>query len=385
MFAFSECYALKKVAFYGDYFGEKAGFISIQNFNQIIHENTETCIIAEEESDTAWTYQQGCPIKEVVGKTEVIVINGIEFFQYHIIYDLRYYDDYFLSLTVNDRAFSNLPKLETVEFNSRFERFNAYVFENTPNLTAVIFPEENSVYTIVDNGVYSKDLTELYFYPNRESVTSFTVPDSVTRIHPFAFSQNSFIETIYLGENIEHVNSFAFAQAYALEEIVVSNRNSQYFSLDGVLFERVDMESTVLHCYPLGKLGSNYVIPNDVIYIANSAFAYNKNLEEVTLNNGLISIGEQAFLYTEHITVMDVPASVDRIGYFAFGRSGIETVIIRRSVVVDGNFTLNFGFGNLENEMDIYVPDDSFDEYYNDVLWTNYQDSLKRMSEYLEE
>ncbi len=310
------------------------------------------------------------------------MINGIEFFQYLIIYDLKYHDDYFASLTVYDKAFSYLPKLESVEFNSKFERFNAYIFEETPKLNEVIFPEDNSKYTVVDNVVYSKDLTELYFHPNLENVTNFTVPDSVTRIYPYAFAQNTYIETIQIGDFLEFVNYSAFALAYEIEEIIVSSGNSKYFSVDGVLFERTDHDSSTLHSYPLGKPGSSYVIPDDVVYIAISAFAYNKNLEEVTLNDGLVSIGEQAFLYTENITEIDVPASVDVIGYYAFGRSGIEAVIIRRSVVVDGNFTMNFGFGNLENEMNIYVPDDSYEDYYNDVLWTNYQDFLKRMSEY---
>jgi hypothetical protein len=119
-----------------------------------------------------------------------------------------------------------------------------------------------------------------------------------------------------------------------------------------------------------------------VAYIADSAFAYNDNLEEVILNDGLVIIGDQAFLYTENITEIDIPASVERIGYYAFGRSGIKVVIIRRSVVVDGSFTLNFGFDYLLNDIEIYVPDDSFDEYYNNELWSMYKEFLKRMSEY---
>ena len=54
-----------------------------------------------------------------------------------------------------------------------------------------------------------------------------------------------------------------------LTEIIVDPNNSQFESLDGVLYSK---DGTTLICYPAGKTATQFTIPNSVTNVDNTAF-----------------------------------------------------------------------------------------------------------------
>lgn len=120
-----------------------------------------------------------------------------------------------------------------------------------------------------------------------------------------------------------------FAGCLSLAEITVAEGNSEYLSIDGILYG--DDGKTLLNC-PCAKTG-DVVIPDGVTEIDGSAFSECKGITSVTFPEGLTKIGASAFHYCEGIKNVAVPDSVTRLGYAAFmGCMGLESVTIGNGI-----------------------------------------------------
>ena len=97
------------------------------------------------------------------------------------------------------------------------------------------------------------------------SLTSVTIPDSVTEI----------------GE-------YAFDGCTSLTSINVSKQNPNYTSIDGILY---DKEGTTLICCPAGTEKSSVTIPDSVTSIEGLAFYECTSLTSVTIPDSVTTIG----------------------------------------------------------------------------------------------
>lgn len=80
------------------------------------------------------------------------------------------------------------------------------------------------------------------------------------------------------------------------------------------------------------------IIPNSVVKIADYAFSYCENLENVEIPNSVITIGCSAFLGCEKLEKAEIPNSVVAIGNSAFsGCKKLEKVNISANVETIGN------------------------------------------------
>ena len=90
-------------------------------------------------------------------------------------------------------------------------------------------------------------------------VTEVTIPDSVKFIDDDLFSY-SYVEKVNLGSGITSITDMTFVGCDNLTEVIVSEDNKNYCSIDGVLYDKA-VETLI--CYPLAK-GQSYVIPSSV-------------------------------------------------------------------------------------------------------------------------
>lgn len=252
---------------------------------------------------------------------------------------------------------------------------------NTPNLRTVEFSGNDPNYDVIDGVVYARDLEHLIYYPSSLENDTFTIPETVRTIHPYAFKDNTALVTIHVGPSTDSIDPTAFMGLTSLEAIHVDETNEDYWSSEGILFGFMS-DFLYLIKYPAAKPGSEYVVPDDVTHLGPQSFSDQRLLEEILLPEGLIVISSEAFAYSTSLRVIDLPSSVEMIDYLAFYESDIELVIIRRSLALDGSITRG-QLGTARGGLPVfYVPDDSFQDYASDPFWDDFEDYIRPFSEY---
>lgn len=122
--------------------------------------------------------------------------------------------------TIADFAFlsnENAGKIETVRIGTNVQTIEINAFAGLDNLLNLIIAENNLSFVEKDGLLLSSDGSILFRY-EREEENSFTVPDSVRFIAAHAV-QNTQLEEIDFGKNLEYIGYNAFAGNHQLKAI----------------------------------------------------------------------------------------------------------------------------------------------------------------------
>ena len=232
------------------------------------------------------------------------------------------------------------------------------------------------------------------------SVTSVTIPDTVTRIGNDAFSDCSLLTSLDIPNSVttignrafmacsqlEHITipasvtniaeskldvwndndgdttvliteTWPFSGCQSLQSIDVAEDNPNYSSYDGVLYDKAGKR--LIGC-PEGKWGS-YQIPEGVLTIDDGAFM-SSPLSEVIFPYGLIQIGHAAFLWMFNMTSATIPDSVVYIGKYGLGYDNLDNFVqgqkagskIKASGGVKDNYQIN---GYTHSDAQLYAAE----------------------------
>ena len=183
--------------------------------------------------------------------------------------------------SIGDTAFYNCTSLTSVTIPYGVTSIGVSAFADCTNLTGVKL--ENSV-TSIGRTAFS----------GCKSLTSITIPNSVTSIDYGTFGNCTSLTNVTISNSVTSIGNAVFVGCTSLISIEVSSDNKNYASIDGVLFNK---DKSELITYPAGKTDSEYVIPNSVISIGDSAFKGCTNLTSIMIPDSLTSIGRDAFEY----------------------------------------------------------------------------------------
>ena len=211
--------------------------------------------------------------------------------------------------SIGEDAFHGLRNVKEIYIPASVVSIPQGAFNSFFNLETISVDEGNTAYTAEDNVLYNKDMTDMLCYPRGIGGTC-TIPDSVTTI------------SCYFG---------------AVEAFEVGSENTVYSSLDGVLFNKAQTE---LIYYPIGSDRIEYTVPDTVVTIGEDSFS-DSILQEITIQDGVTSIGATAFLYCTELTQITIPDSVTSIGNSAFENcESLESVTLN-SVETIGRYTFS--------------------------------------------
>lgn len=104
----------------------------------------------------------------------------------------------------------------------------------------------------------------------------------------------------------------------SLVGIEVDPANASFASKDGVVYNKDLTELLICHN---GKTG-NFVIPDGMLSIANSAFYNCKKLTGIKIPDSITCIPTHAFHECRGLTTVAIPASISSIGCYAFAACG---------------------------------------------------------------
>jgi hypothetical protein len=206
-------------------------------------------------------------------------------------------------LIIGDSSFIDCADLRSVTIGKGVIEISWSAFLNCKSLISIDIDENNTKYSS-DNGIlYSKDKTYLYKYPAGQQDSSFTVPNSVTRIEPFAFRYCTALRSLNIPDSVTSIDDDAFNECIKLTEINVDDNNTIYSSDDGILYNK---EKTALLQYPAGKTDSSFTVPNGVTVIGKSAFEECIALEVLNLGKNVSIFKEDSFYHCVNLTAINV-------------------------------------------------------------------------------
>ena len=153
------------------------------------------------------------------------------------------------------------------------------------------------------------------------SVTSVTIPDSVTRLTR-SFSQNRALTTVTIGNGVTSIEANTFRNCAALTNVTIGNSVTSIG--DNAFYD----------CRSLTYVA----IPDSVTSIGSSAFQSCYGLTSVTISDSVTSIGGSAFQDCTALTYVSIPSSVTSLGDDVFsGCTGLTSVVIPSSVTSIGS------------------------------------------------
>lgn len=231
---------------------------------------------------------------------------------------------------IRSYCFSDCPYLEDITLPASLENLEysidpengdqitqAQVFCRNPKLKAIKVAEGNTHYKSVDGVLFTADGKILLYYPDGKNVKgSYMIPEGTRGLGYTAFEDPQ-ITAIYLPSTLRDLQGGDFNNLRTVKEINVIPDNSYFYSDEGVLYDKTG----ALLCYPNGKKAQT-LNPEDfheeLTDIAVFAFEGDRNLVNVTLPEGLKSIGYMSFRFAKSLQTVTIPESVTRIDPFAF-------------------------------------------------------------------
>ena len=166
------------------------------------------------------------------------------------------------------------------------------------------------------------------------SLTSVTIPNSVTEIGGWAFHDCTSLTSITIPNSVTEIGSGAFEDCTSLTSVTIPN---------SVKWIR---DVAFIGCSSL----TSVTIPNSVTSIGDNAFAGCSSLKSINIPNSVTWIGRNAFYKCSTITSITIPNSVTGIGEAAFcGCTSLRSITIPRSLESKGKsiFCDSFDFATI--------------------------------------
>ena len=182
-------------------------------------------------------------------------------------------------------------------------------------------------------------------FSNMHALEQVSLPESLKEIGPWCFYDCPALGTIAIPAGVTRIGERALYECTALASITVSADNAAYKSVNGSLFTK---DGKGMISYGAGHTASAYTVPEGVEWLEASTFSYSAALREVQLPDSLQVIGNWAFGHTglervvipphvkgvesrafsgcENLTQVTIPVSVQSFDVYVFDDSAVTDI-----------------------------------------------------------
>ena len=198
------------------------------------------------------------------------------------------------------------------------------------------------------------------------SLTSLTFPSSssLQSIGDSAFSCCNSLTSLTLLSSLQSIGGCAFIGCTSLRSVICN----QFYKVIGQMLLSSDGTQVIAYW---GE-NSEVTIPEGVQSIGDSAFSYCKSLSSLTLPSSLQSIGDRAFFGCNSLSSLTLPSSLQSIGDYAFGWcSSLTSLTLPSSLQSIGDSA--FHCSSLTS---LYIPAGT-EAHFKSILDAKYRKYLK--------
>ena len=176
-----------------------------------------------------------------------------------------------------------------------------------------------------------------YAFYQCSALQSITIPESVAKIGSYALAECTSLLQAEMSANATDLGSHIFYKCLKLQDVVIS-KTSPYILASCRKLRKVDIlnDISTIEKYAFDSCGlASFTVPKSVTTIEEYAFQYS-NLQEVILQDGLLSIGKRAFFDARFLEKVSFPNSLVSISDEAFFWSGITEAYLPDSLTSIG-------------------------------------------------
>ena len=223
-------------------------------------------------------------------------------------------------------AFYGCSSLERLMIPKGVANIKRNAFAKCPKLTDITVDERNTSYTVADGVLYSKDMTELVYWPTDLPFTE--IPNTVTKIAGGAFYRHPGVTKLYIPEGVTQIGAEAFLGCTNMTELFLPDT-----------LRTVEMDA-FCGCTGLTEL----VLPQSLQEIGRDAFMQCSGITSVEVPDGVELLASQAFSYCTELVAVRLPKSLKAIEDCVFyGCRKLENLIIPEGTVSLKQYMLQDG------------------------------------------
>ncbi len=264
--------------------------------------------------------------------------------------------------SIGERAFYSCSLLETINWPSQLKTIGRQAFYYARKLQNLDF-----------SGTQLESIGNSAFYQPYEART-LAFPGTLQSIDSKAFAYLNYNKTAYVTEvnipaSVTSLAKDAFYLASGLKNIVVDANNPVYASSNGVVMLK---DTGDIYIWPQGNETTEFTLPSTMTEIPDKMFQNNTSLKKVIVPASVTKVGSYAFssskieeIYFEdsangltvgtfafyncpNLTSLRLPYGLTSIGANAISKTGLETIVIPDTVTEMGGSALAYN-DNLKN------------------------------------
>ena len=224
------------------------------------------------------------------------------------------FDDFVIEI-IGQESFSNCKFLKSITIPNSVTSIGDYAFSGCSSLTSITIP--NSVTSIGNDAFYKCT-----------SLASITIPNSVTSIGNDAFYNCPIKYATISAFIVSYIDKGKLKEVFITSGESIGR--SAFYNCSSLTSITIPNSVTSIGDYAFSRCSSltSITIPNSVTSIGKDAFSNCSSLQSITIPNRVSTIGEYAFYKCTSLASITIPDSVSSIGRSAFEGCQIEYATI---------------------------------------------------------
>lgn len=206
--------------------------------------------------------------------------------------------------------------LKTVIFGNKVANIHAGTFYGCDAIESMYYTGNIAGWCGII-GLNNLDLSKVYINNQKlQEMTSVTIPDGVTVINDYAFSDCRSLTSVTIPGSVKIIYGYAFFNCRAIESVYYTGDIAGWCKV--IRYSSYLVSSNTSLYINGNKISGELIIPDGITSITYSAFAGCKGLTSVTISDSVKSIDDFAFGGCKDLTSVTISDSVTKIDDYAF-------------------------------------------------------------------